>query len=144
MVLLAVAAILGALLGLFVRRWLLALVLALAGVGSVQFAAIWLARSLAGRADTVALSQSIQAVTGVHVVALIPTLAALGVGAAIAGQVLGWVDGHRRPAALIPGDAAAEPRSGERTRRHRRLLAKVEDRAVHAAAHSRIQHILDQ
>ena len=144
MVLLALSAMVGALLGLFVRRWLLALVLALAAVGSAQLAAIWLAQGLAGRADTVALAQSIAAVAGVHFTALIPTLAAIGCGAAIAGLLMAWVNGRRRPVALVPGEAALEAPLAARKRRRGVFGATVEDRPVHAAAHNRLQRILDQ
>ena len=141
MILLVVAAVLGALLGLVLRTAPLAVVVAAGLAGAAQLGAMSLARVLAGRAGTAPLAGAIEAAVGVHPGAIAPTLAAAGCGAAIAALLLSWADNRKPSVALIPGDMTP---GGERRRRRGAVLAAIEARSVHAVAEDRIQRILKQ
>ncbi len=141
MILFAVAAVLGAMLGLMFRAAAPAITIALAAAASAQFGAMSLARVLAGRAETSQLARAIEGVVGLHPAALIPTLAAAGGGAAVAGLLVRWAKGRRRNSVFLPGD---RPRAAGRKGRRSPVLAAIEERPAHAAAESRIQRLLDQ
>lgn len=141
MILLAVAAVLGAGLGLAIRAAVLAVAVALAAAGSAQFGAQCLARVIAGRAETSQLARTIQDVVGAHPAALLPTLAAAGCGAAIAALLVGWTESRKKSSVFIPGDL---PRPGQHKRRRGPAATAISERPAHAAAESRIERILKQ
>ena len=115
MTLLVAAAVLGVLSGLVFRTGVLAIVTALATTASAQFGAMRLAVMLSGRAETSQLARSIQGVVGAHPMALVPTLAAAGCGAAIAALMLRSAQGRGPDAALIPSDRSPRPGAQART-----------------------------
>ena len=142
MIMLAIAAVLGATLGLVFRTAVLAVAVALAATGSAQFGAMCLAKVLGGRAETSQLARSIDSVVGLHPMAMIPTLAAAGCGAAIAALMVGWADGRKQSSVFIPGDQPGRLRGGKR--KHSPMLTAIAERPVHAVAENRIQRILKQ
>ena len=141
MILLAIAAVLGATLGVMFRAAVLAVVVALASAGSAQFGAMCLARVLSGRAETSQLARTMLGVVGQTPAAMVPTLAAAGCGAAIAALMVGWTDERKKSTVFIPGDP---PRPTRGKRKRSPVLAAIEDRPVHAVAEDRIQRILNQ
>ena len=141
MILLAVAAVLGAGLGLAFRSAVLAVAVALAASGSAQFGAQCLARVIAGRAETSQLARTIQDVVGVHPAAMVPTLAAAGCGAAIAALLIGWTETRKKNTVFIPGDL---PKPGQSKRRRSPAVTAIAERPAHAVAENRIQRILKQ
>ncbi len=141
MILLAVAAVLGAGLGLAFRTAVLAVAAALAAAGSAQLGAQCLARMIAGRAATSQLARTIQDVVGLHPAALLPTLAAASCGAAIAALLVGWTENRRKNTVFIPGD---QPKPGQHKRQRGPAVAAIAERPAHAVAETRIQRILKQ
>ena len=143
MVVVVVAAIFGAALGLFVRNGAVALGLALSVVGLTQFAAIVAAQSLATQPGHEALAATIVSIAGNSAWALAPSLAAAGAGAVIAALMLAlgqpqdqdrefWRPGQR----LGPG--------GRGLHKGQRSLTVVEERAIHERAGSRLNKLMRQ
>lgn len=143
MVVVVVAAIFGAALGLFVRNGVIALGLALSVVGLAQFAAILAAQALAAQPGHEALAAGVASVAGASPWALAPSLAASGAGAIIAALMLAlgqpqdaerefWRPGQR----LGPGGRGLH--KGQRSR------TAVEERAIHERAGSRLNKLMRQ
>jgi hypothetical protein len=144
MIVMVIAAVLGAALGVFVRPWLLAPVIAVTLGGGVQGGMIFVARLLAnreGQERTVAL---LGEMAGTNVMALIPTVAAAGIAAVLAALLSKMADGDQPDEKFwIPSDEVDSGRARGKDGRRRRLAGMVEDREVHAKAEGRIGAILD-
>jgi hypothetical protein len=137
-VLVVVAAVFGAALGLFMRSALLALAVALAVTGSLQFCAIFVARSMALRPEQADLAAAIQSFAGDGPLAVAPTVAAAGFGALIAALMMAMSLKDRDGGSWLPDAPAKANRSKIR------LAQAVEQRPAHIRAESRIDKLLKQ
>lgn len=142
MLVVAIAAVFGATLGLFIRSALLALAVALVGVGSIQLAAIFVAHTIANQPDQAELASLIQSYAGDGMMAMLPTLAAAGFGAVIAAGMMAMSLKDRSVGFWLP-----DPRGGRtpKGRRHKiRYAQAIEERPNHVAAESRIDRLMKQ
>jgi hypothetical protein len=137
-VLVVVAAVFGAALGLFIRNAFVALAIALAVSGSLQFCAIFVARSLALHPDQADLAAAIQSVTGDGLLTAAPTVAAAGFGALIAALMMAMSLKEREGGFWLPDAPTKANRSKIR------LAQAVEQRPAHVRAESRIDKLLKQ
>jgi hypothetical protein len=138
MILLAAAAVLGASLGLWLRRLVLAVIIALATAGALQLAAMGLARALIGRAQSLQFALALQDLVGLRPSALLPTLAAAGCGAAFAAGLLAMAKG-RGASVILTGDT---PGAGGRRGWRPKFAKSFTERPAPSEAQSRFQQIL--
>lgn len=141
MIVMIAAAILGALLGLTVRPWLLAPVIAAAIGGAVQGGMMFAVRQLGDAPEHVKLVATLTDLAGSSVQALWPTLAAGAVAALLAALLAGMAESQEKSNQFwLPDDGPGRARGKDG--RLRRLPGMVEERAIHARAESRIDTIL--
>lgn len=141
MLVVAIAAVFGAALGLFMRSAVLAVAIALAGSGSIQFGAIFIARVIANRPDQADLAAQIQSFAGNGLLAVLPTLAAAGFGAVIAAAMMAMSLSERSGGFWLPDFRGG----GAKGRRHKiRYAQAIEERPNHIAAESRIDRLMKQ
>lgn len=142
MLVVAIAAVFGAALGLFMRSAVLALAAALVGTGAIQLAAIFIARTIANRPDQAALAALIQSYSGDGMMAMLPTLAAAGFGAIIAAAMMAMSLKDRAGGFWLPDLRGGGAPKG---RRHKiRYAQAIEERPNHVAAESRIDRLMKQ
>jgi hypothetical protein len=142
MLVVAIAAVFGAALGLFMRNALLALVAALVGSGSIQLAAIFIARTIANRPDQADLAGLIESYAGDGLKAMLPTLAAAGFGAVIAAAMMAMSLKGRGGDFWLPDLRGGGSAKG---RRHKiRYAQAIEEKPNHIVAESRIDRLLKQ
>jgi hypothetical protein len=135
-----VAAVFGATLGLCLRRAVVALLAALVVVAVVQLGAMFLAHVLFHTPNQVDLAAAIENYAGEDLWALAPNLAASGFGALIASvmQALSMKDS-------APGFSLPDSWSGSNAKARRnkiRFAQAVEERPNHIAAESRIDRLM--
>lgn len=140
MVTLAVFALLGAALGLFVRPHLLGVALAGILAGIVEGSVYWMVGVMARQPNRELLVERLQAVFGEGVVGAIIPVAAAVIGAVLAAVMSAFTD----PATKAPVlSADGIQRRVGKNGRYARAEGMVQDRAIHAKAESRIDKILD-
>ena len=141
MVVVVVAALLGAALGLFVRNGPVAFTLSLILTGALHYALILVGHRLLTQPGQEALAGALQNIVGAGPMALAPSLAAAGCAAGLAAIMLAL---DRReptsPAFWLPGQRSG---SGGRSRQPGiRAKSAVEERAIHDRAETHIDKIM--
>lgn len=140
MILMAVFAILGAALGLFVRPRLVGVILAVALAAVVEGGAYWATSVMEHQPNREVLVMRLREVFGEEVIEMIIPVAAAAIGAVVAA-VLGVFTDPKK-AALVLSAEGIQRRAGK-DGRYARAEGMVQDRAIHAKAESRIDKILD-
>jgi hypothetical protein len=141
MVILVVAAMFGAALGLFMRNGLLAVVLAPLTLGAAQFGAIAFAQQMIHRPDQADLAATIQTYAGAEPMAILPTVVAALGSALIAVVMMAMARKQRED--RDPLGAAIRP--GSRDRRHGlKLATALNERPIHADSERRFDKLLDR
>ncbi len=143
MLLVILAAILGAALGLFVRPRVIAIAAALAVAGGLHEAIALAGRIVEKEPGRHALAQQIDILVGLDNDSLWPVLAAAGAGSI--GAAVMWSLARRETTDRFwfPGDETSDRRKGDR-RKRLRAMNQVEERAIHQRAESRFHDLLDQ
>lgn len=144
MVVMVIAAVIGAALGVFVRPWLLAPVIAVTLGGGVQGGMIFIARVLGGKPGHEKLVETLGELAGTDLTAVLPTLAASGVAALLAALLSSMADGDQKEEKFwLPSDEVDSGRARGKDGRRRRLAGMVEERPAQTKAEGRISAILD-
>ena len=139
MISMAVAAILGAMLGLWVRPRVLGVLVAVLVVGAVEGGVLVLIGMLQDQPNREVLIARLQSVFGEGKVGAAGPVAAALIGASLAALMGRFSDGAR-PVQLVTADGLR--RQAGKDGRYSRVEGMVEERAIHARAESRIDKIL--
>jgi len=139
MISMAVAAILGAMLGLWVRPRVLGVLVAVLVVGAVECGVLVLIGMLRDQPNREALIAQLQSVFGQGTVGAAGPVAAALIGASLAALMGRFSDGAQ-PVQLVTADGLR--RQAGKDGRYARVEGMVEERAIHARAESRIDKIL--
>ena len=139
MISMAVAAILGAMLGLWVRPRVLGVLVAVLVVGAVEGGVLVLIGMLQDQPNREVLIARLQSVFGEGKVGAAGPVATALIGASLAALMGRFSDGAR-PVQLVTADGLR--RQAGKDGRYSRVEGMVEERAIHARAESRIDKIL--
>ena len=140
MIIMAVFAILGAALGLFVRPRLVGVILAVLLAGLIEGGAWWAMGVMEHQPNREALVARLQGIFGEEVLQMIVPVAAAAIGAVLAA-VLGVFTDPKAAAPVLSAEGIR--RRVGKDGRYARAEGMVQDRAIHAKAESRIEKILD-
>ncbi|WP_343699252.1 hypothetical protein [Caulobacter sp.] len=140
MIIMAVFAILGAALGLFVRPRLLGVILAVLLAGAVEGGAYWATGVMEHQPNREVLILRVQQIFGDEIIDMIIPVAAAAIGAVLAA-ILGVFTDPKTSAPVLSAEGI-QRRVGK-DGRYARAEGMVQDRAIHAQAESRIDKILD-
>lgn len=139
MITMAVFAIVGAVLGLFVRPRLLGVALPALLAAIVEGGALWLVQVMEKQPNRELLIDRLQAIFGEGWVGAAGPVAAALLGAVIAALMSVFTDvGKKAPILTADNIQRRVGKDG----RYTRVKGMVEDRAIHARAESRIDQIL--
>lgn len=139
MLLVIIAALVGAALGLFVRPRLFAIAIALALSGGVQQAIAFAGRLAAREPGKHALVEKLDLLVGLDNESVWPVLAAAGAGAIASAVLWSLIQRESTDRFWFPGDDQPLDR-----RKRLRAMTQVEERAIHARAESRFNQLMDQ
>jgi hypothetical protein len=139
MISMAVAAILGAMLGLWVRPRVLGVLVAVLVVGAVEGGVLVLIGMLQDQPNREVLIANLQSVFGQGAVGAAGPVAAALIGASLSA-LMGQFSDSARPVQLVTADGLR--RQAGKDGRYARIEGMVEERAIHARAESRIDTIL--
>ncbi len=140
MITVAVFAIVGAALGLFVRPRLVGVIVAIVLAGVVEGGAYWAINVMERQPNREALVARVQGVFGQGPIDMIVPVAAAAIGAIVAA-VLGVLTDPKAAAPVLSAEGIR--RRAGKDGRYARAEGMVQDRAIHAKAESRIDKILD-
>jgi hypothetical protein len=140
MILMAVFAILGAALGLFVRPRLVGVILAVVLAALIEGGAYWATSIMEHQPNREVLVMRLREVFGEEVIEMIIPVSAAAIGAVVAA-VLGVFTDPKTSAPVLSAEGI-QRRAGK-DGRYARAEGMVQDRAIHAKAESRIDKILD-
>ncbi len=140
MILMAVFAIFGAALGLFVRPRLFGVILAILLAAAVEGGAYWAVGVMEHQTNREVLVMRVQAVFGDEILDMIIPVAAAAIGAVLAA-ILGVFTDPKKAAPVLSAEGIR--RRAGKDGRYARAEGMIQDRAIHAKAESRIDKILD-
>ena len=142
MIVVVIAAVFGAALGLLMREQVLALAVAVLTVGTAQIGAMFVVGVMAANQQYALMAETLSGYVGKGFWAVAPTVAASGAGAVLAAVMLMLMRLDRSEITSLPGAEGEMPRTRDRNGKLRRAEGMIEDRPIHEAAESRIDQIL--
>ena len=138
MILIVVAAILGAAVGLYVQPRLFALAIALSVSGASHLILVFVGRLTKGAANEVQVREMLDYLTFGDVHGIWPVMAAAGTGTLLAAVAWSVLRKDSTDAFWLSNDDRDSRRNGLRS------MDLVEDREVHSAARERLNALLDR
>lgn len=138
MLLVIVAALVGAALGLFVRPRVFAVAIALALSGGVQQAIAFAGRLAAREPGQHVLVEQLDNLVGLDNDSVWPVLAAAGAGSIAAAVLWSLISKESTDLFWFPGDDSLD------RRKRIKAMTGIEERAIHRQAESRFHELMDQ